>query len=68
MSQGRATYSMIFDNYSEVDLPGHKGNVKSQFEGNVQSSGHYVSLVVVDKLMGDKLIQKVTLGRSDSQK
>lgn len=52
----------------EVDLPGHKGNVKSQFEGNVQSSGHYVSLVVVDKLMGDKLIQKVTLGRSDSQK
>lgn len=52
----------------EVDLPGHKGNVKSQLEGNVQSSGNYVSLSVVDKLMGDKLIQKVTLGRSDSQK
>lgn len=52
----------------EVELPGHKGNVKSQFEGNVQSSGNYVSLSVVDKLIGDKLIQKVTLGRSDSQK
>lgn len=52
----------------EVDLPGHKGNVKSQFEGNVQSSGNYVSLSIVDKLIGDKLLQKVTLGRSDSQK
>lgn len=52
----------------EVDLPGHKGNTKSQFEGNVQSSGHYLSLSVIDKLLGDKLLQKVTLGRSDSQK
>lgn len=52
----------------EVELPGHKGNSKSQFEGNVQSSGNYVSLSVIDKLFGDKLLQKVTLGRSDSQK
>lgn len=51
-----------------VQLPGHKGNKKSQYEGNVQSSGKYVSLSVVDKLIGDKLLQKVTLGRSDSQK
>lgn len=51
-----------------VQLPGHKGNVKSQYEGNIHSSGKYVSLTVVDKLIGDKLIQKITLGRSDSQK
>lgn len=51
-----------------VQLPGHKGNVKSQYEGNVHSSGKYVSLSVVDKIIGDKMIQKVTLGRSDSQK
>lgn len=51
-----------------VQLQGHKGTAKTQIEGNIISSGKYVSLCVSDKLIGDKLIQKITLGRSDSQK
>lgn len=51
-----------------VQLQGHKGTVKTQIEGNVISSGKFVGLSVTDKIIGDKLIQRIVLGRSDSQK
>lgn len=51
-----------------VQLQGYKGNSKTQIEGNIISSGKYVGLHVTDKLIGDKLLQKITMGRSDSQK
>lgn len=51
-----------------IELPGHKVNSKGAFEGNKATNGNYVSLIVIDKLIGDKLLQKVTLGRSDVEK
>lgn len=51
-----------------VQLQGHKGTAKTQIEGNVISSGKFVGLSVTDKIIGDKLIQRIVLGRSDSQK
>ena len=50
----------------EMELLGNKGNTSTQTEGNVVSSGKYIILSVIDKIIGDKMLQLIEVGRSDS--
>lgn len=50
----------------EMELLGNKGSASTQTEGNVVSSGKYVILSVIDKIIGDKMLQLIEVGRSDS--
>lgn len=50
----------------EMELLGNKGTATTQTEGNVVSSGKYVTLSVIDKIIGDKMLQLIEVGRSDS--
>ena len=50
----------------EMELLGNKGSASAQTEGNVVSSGKYVILSIIDKIIGDKMIQLIEVGRSDS--
>ena len=50
----------------EMELLGNKGNTMTQTEGNVVSGGKYIILSVIDKIIGDKMIQLLEVGRSDS--
>lgn len=50
----------------EMELLGNKGSANTQTEGNVVSSGKYVILSVIDKIIGDKMLQLIEVGRSDS--
>lgn len=52
----------------EMELLGNKGNASSQTEGNVLSSGKYIVLSIIDKIIGDKMLQLMEVGRSDSGK
>ena len=56
------------NNIVEVELLGSKGNIVSQTEGNILSSGKYLILSVIDKIIGDKMLQMLELGRSDTGK
>lgn len=49
----------------EVELLGNKGSTTTQTEGNVVSSGKYIILAVTDKIIGDKMLQLIEIGRSD---
>lgn len=49
-----------------MELLGNKGSANTQTEGNVVSSGKYVILSVIDKIIGDKMLQLIEVGRSDS--
>ena len=49
----------------EIELLGHKGSNTTIGEGNVVSSGRYVILSVTDKIIGDKMLQLIEIGRSD---
>ena len=49
----------------EIELLGHKGSNTTMTEGNVVSSGKYVILSVTDKIIGDKMLQLIEIGRSD---
>lgn len=48
-----------------MELLGHKNSANSQIEGNLVSSGKYVILSVTDRIIGDKMIQLLEVGRSD---
>lgn len=48
-----------------LDLYGNKGYVDGQSNGNVLLNGKWVSKKVTDKLVGDSLVQKIELCRSD---
>lgn len=50
---------------AEIELLGHKGSNTTIAEGNVVSSGRYVILSVTDKIIGDKMLQLIEIGRSD---
>lgn len=52
----------------ELELLGEKGNTKSHLTGDVVSSGKYIILSVIDKIIGDKMIQMLEVGRSDTGK
>jgi len=52
----------------EMELLGNKGYAAAQTEGNVVSSGKYVTLSVIDKVIGDKMLQMIEVGRSDTGK
>lgn len=52
----------------EMELLGNKGSASTQTEGNIVSSGKYVILSVVDKIIGDKMLQLLEVGRSDTGK
>jgi hypothetical protein len=49
----------------DVELLGNKGSTLTQTEGNIVSSGKYVILSVIDKIIGDKMLQMLEVGRSD---
>lgn len=49
-----------------MELLGNKGSAITQTEGNVISSGKYIILSVIDKIIGDKILQLLEVGRSDS--
>lgn len=49
----------------EVELLGNKGSSQTQTQGNVISSGKYIILSVIDKIIGDKMLQLIEVGRSD---
>ena len=50
----------------EMELLGNKGSANTQTEGNVVSSGKYIVLSVIDKIIGDKMLQLLEVGRSDT--
>lgn len=50
----------------EMELLGNKGSASTQTEGNVVSSGKYIVLSIIDKIIGDKMLQLIEVGRSDS--
>ena len=52
----------------EMEMLGNKGSSSTQTEGNIVSSGKYVVLSVIDKIIGDKMLQLIEVGRSDSGK
>ncbi len=52
----------------ELELLGDKGNTKSHLTGDVVSSGKYIILSVIDKIIGDKMLQMLEVGRSDTGK
>ena len=52
----------------ELEILGDKGNNKSHLTGNVVSSGKYIVLSVIDKIIGDKMLQMLEVGRSDTGK
>jgi len=56
--------NQIFD----VLIHGHKGSVQSYADGNLIVNGKWVSTKVVDKMVGDSLLQKITLQRADMVK
>ena len=49
----------------EMELLGNKNSTVTQTEGNIVSSGKYIVLSVIDKIIGDKMIQMLEVGRSD---
>lgn len=49
----------------EMELLGNKGMSTTQAEGNVVSSGKYLVISVIDKIIGDKMLQLMEVGRSD---
>lgn len=54
------------NNIIEMELLGNKGSSTTQTEGNVVSSGKYLVLSVIDKIIGDKMLQMIEVGRSDT--
>lgn len=50
----------------EMEFLGNKASAITQIEGNVVSSGKYIILSVIDKIIGDKMLQLLEVGRSDS--
>lgn len=52
----------------DLDLRGFKGSIESTNKGNMILGGKWVSSKVVDKIIGDSLIQKITLNRADAVK
>lgn len=52
----------------ELEILGDKGNNKSHLTGNVVASGKYIVLSVIDKIIGDKMLQMLEVGRSDTGK
>jgi hypothetical protein len=52
----------------ELKLAGNKSTSKSITDGNAILSGKWVSTSVVDKIVGDSLVQKITLNRVDAVK
>lgn len=50
----------------EMEFLGNKASSITQIEGNVVSSGKYIILSVIDKIIGDKMLQLLEVGRSDS--
>lgn len=52
----------------ELLLMGNKGSADTQAKGNMTLNGKYVCHKLVDKLIGDTLLQKVFLRRSDLTK
>lgn len=49
-------------------IHGHKGSVESYADANLIVNGKWVSTKVVDKVVGDSLLQKITLQRADMVK
>jgi hypothetical protein len=49
-----------------MELLGNKSYAIAQSEGNIVSSGKYIILSVIDKIIGDKMLQLIEVGRSDS--
>lgn len=50
----------------EMELLGNKGSASTQTEGNIVSSGKYIILSITDKIIGDKMLQLIEVGRSDT--
>ncbi len=50
----------------EIELLGNKISANTQTQGNVGSSGKYIILSIIDKIIGDKMLQLIEVGRSDS--
>ena len=52
----------------KIEISGNKGSSESQTSGNMIMSGKYVANTIMDKLIGDTLIQKIHLYRTDMNK
>jgi hypothetical protein len=52
----------------ELRLRGNKSNNESQTKGNMIVGGKWVSQKITDKIIGDSLIQRITLNRVDMVK
>ena len=52
----------------ELEILGDKGNTKSHLAGDIVSSGKYIILSSTDKIIGDKMMQLLEVGRSDTGK
>jgi len=52
----------------ELDLKGNSSGSEQQAKGNTVINGKYISNTVMDKLVGDSLIQKIHLYRADLTK
>lgn len=50
----------------DLRLRGNFANVDSENIGNFEASGKYVSTKIIDKLVGDKMLQKIYLERADT--
>ena len=52
----------------KIEISGNKATAESQTSGNMIISGKYICNTIMDKLMGDTLIQKIHLYRTDMNK
>jgi hypothetical protein len=52
----------------DLEILGEKGNTKSHLAGDEVSSGKYIILSVTDKIIADKMLQLIEVGRSDTGK
>jgi hypothetical protein len=52
----------------DLEILGEKGNNKSHLAGDIVSSGKYIILSVIDKIVADKMLQLIEVGRSDTGK
>lgn len=63
---GALKYSNIV-NVVNIKLKGNAIYAKSQMEGDILASGRYFVIGVSDRIIGDKIIQKLKLVRTDAQ-
>lgn len=61
----------LYRNFNEIikiNIKGNIGSVESQQLGNIINSGYYLVTGIVDKIVGDTMLQKLYINRPDLQK